>query len=184
MSNTQPTLMHTVSGMGIVLNDVAHTSIDLEDIGIALSNICRFGGHVDRFYSVLSHCLTAYDMAPPEHKAEALLHDAAEAYIGDIIVPVKELFPYIGEYEHRLAGKIFEKFTPNSPCLQNGVYVKSDYMKALDAKLASGESFELQGHNAWHVHDSEVYRAMVRRWHATPEDYFEAYDTIRGAVQQ
>jgi 5'-deoxynucleotidase YfbR-like HD superfamily hydrolase len=64
-----------------------------------LSNICRYGGHSDRFYSVAEHCCLLYDNVNAYYKPLALLHDAAEAYIGDIPRPVKRKTAYlVGTY--------------------------------------------------------------------------------------
>lgn len=173
------TEMHTVSGLSMVLSDPSSTSIDLWDIAVALGNICRFNGHVDTPYSVLSHSLVAYDMAPLEHKMEALLHDASEAYTGDIILPMKELFPEISEFEHRIGGMIFNKYAPDSGLVDNGVYKKSPYLNILDGKLAIGESFVLR-HAVPGVYYPEVERRMIVRMNATPPDFIKAFKEIGG----
>lgn len=63
--------------------------IDIRDIAHALSNICRFCGHVDRFYSVAQHSVLAAQYVSGKHGLAALLHDASEAYICDMSRPVK-----------------------------------------------------------------------------------------------
>lgn len=64
--------------------------IDRLDIAHALSLLCRFGGHVDRFYSVAEHCcLLAMSFPDAETALIALLHDATEAYLVDVPRPVK-----------------------------------------------------------------------------------------------
>lgn len=63
--------------------------ICLEDIAHALSNQCRFSGHTKRFYSVAEHAWLCSYYAPVHLAAEALMHDAAEAYLIDIPRPLK-----------------------------------------------------------------------------------------------
>lgn len=65
--------------------------LNLDDIATSLSNVCRFGGHLNEHYSVAQHTLLVWHLAPDELKRTALLHDAAEAYLGDVIKPVKVL---------------------------------------------------------------------------------------------
>ena len=65
-------------------------TIDIIDIAHGLSNICRYGGQCSRFYSVAEHCCYVSDASPEGSKLAALLHDASEAYIGDMIQPLKD----------------------------------------------------------------------------------------------
>ena len=69
--------------------------IDIRDIAHALSNICRFTGHVSRFYSVAEHSCHVSDMLPLRDALWGLLHDASEAYLGDVARPLKTA-PYFG----------------------------------------------------------------------------------------
>lgn len=63
--------------------------IDLRDIAHALSLLCRYGGHVERFYSVAEHCVLMSLAVEPQNALHALLHDATEAYIVDVPRPLK-----------------------------------------------------------------------------------------------
>lgn len=61
----------------------------LTDIAHSLSQICRFNGHTRVFYSVAQHSVLASQLIAPQHAAWGLMHDAAEAYIGDLTRPIK-----------------------------------------------------------------------------------------------
>jgi hypothetical protein len=65
--------------------------IDIEDIARGLSNSCRWGGQIRDFYSIAQHCVHVSYLCKPENALLGLLHDAAEAYIGDMIRPLKYL---------------------------------------------------------------------------------------------
>lgn len=70
------------------------SDIDPRDIARALSHVCRYGGHVDRFYSVAEHSvLLAREVyrrgGTLDQVRWALMHDATEAYLGDVCRPLK-----------------------------------------------------------------------------------------------
>jgi hypothetical protein len=91
----------TSSGRDVSLITPKPEDIDIEDIASALSKLCRFGGHSDRFYSVAEHCFLASMLDTPAVRAASknsvrtrlatLLHDATEAYLVDIPRPLKSL---------------------------------------------------------------------------------------------
>jgi uncharacterized protein len=86
-------------------------SIDITDIALSLSKVCRFGGHVKSFYSVAAHSVHVSRLVPKELALLGLLHDAPEAYIGDIVRPLKELVSIVVRpIETRIETDIFETF--------------------------------------------------------------------------
>ena len=92
----------TYTGKQFFFDDVQPDSIDIRDIAHALSQLCRFTGHSNLFYSVAQHSLLVSEKMPgrPIDKLTALLHDAAEAYIGDVSSPLKSQMRYCGsDYE-------------------------------------------------------------------------------------
>ncbi len=99
------------------IDDVA-----IEDIAHGLAYQCRFNGQTSAFYSVAQHSLMVMELVPPEHRFAALLHDAAEAYLGDMVKPLKNLFPEFSAIETRVMAIIGEKFgldlTHLAPCIK------------------------------------------------------------------
>ena len=79
----------TASGLHFDYRDIMRNEVKIEDIAHALSHLCRFGGHVPRFYSVAQHSVIVSHLVPPEHALGALLHDATEAFVQDVVRPVK-----------------------------------------------------------------------------------------------
>lgn len=66
--------------------------VDIEDIAQGLAFQSRFNGHTFGFYSIAQHSVLVaggVEREEPAHALVALLHDAAEAYLGDIVRPVK-----------------------------------------------------------------------------------------------
>uniref|UniRef100_A0A6M3JA83 Phosphohydrolase n=1 Tax=viral metagenome TaxID=1070528 RepID=A0A6M3JA83_9ZZZZ len=63
----------------------------IEDIAHALANVCRYTGHAKQFYSVAQHCVLMANADLPGDPLARLLHDSAEAYIGDLTSPWKGL---------------------------------------------------------------------------------------------
>lgn len=85
------TWMLTHSARKMDLAAPAGYAVHTSDISHALGNLCRFGGHTRRFYSVAQHSVLVATLLPDELKLAGLLHDAAEAYLGDVIQPLKLL---------------------------------------------------------------------------------------------
>lgn len=92
--------------------DPKPADVDIRDIAHALSNLCRYTGHTGSFYSVAEHSVRVALLCPPEDRLWGLMHDAAEAYIGDLNRPTKML-PEMAPYRHMEANimrVICEKF--------------------------------------------------------------------------
>ena len=93
-------------------------NIYIEDIGHSLSNLCRYTGHCPQFYSVAQHSLLVSDFCPKELKLWGLLHDAAEAYLWDILSEIKHksiLGVIYQMHENKLLKVIAKRFNLDYP---------------------------------------------------------------------
>ena len=105
--------IQTASGGQFHILDPRQDEINIEDIGHALSKMCRFTGHVRKFYSVAEHSVHASRIVPPQDALWALMHDSSESYIADMNRPLKHFTP-VGpvykEIEKKVMAAICEKF--------------------------------------------------------------------------
>jgi 5'-deoxynucleotidase YfbR-like HD superfamily hydrolase len=107
--------IQTYTGRAFYIKDPSPEDIDIEDIGHALSNLCRFTGHARRFYSVAEHSvLVALHVAdrglPLPAQFAALMHDATEAYLGDVSRPLKHAIAGYKEMEAAVERAVAERF--------------------------------------------------------------------------
>lgn len=90
--------------------------ITLRDVSRALGNICRFGGQCDVFYCVAEHSIACASLAFQKQMSckvqlACLMHDAAEAFLGDVVKPLKTLLnPIYGPIEDRMESAIATAF--------------------------------------------------------------------------
>lgn len=84
--------------------------IDIEDIAHCLSMLCRFSGATTEFYSVAHHSVLVSRVVCAEAALAGLLHDASEAYLGDIIRPLKRNLTFYRQTEDKVMAAICERF--------------------------------------------------------------------------
>lgn len=104
--------IQTFSGLKFWPLDPRPSEILIVDVAHALSLLCRFNGHIRKFYSVAQHSVLVSHRVPPEDALWGLLHDASEAYIADVTSPVKrshEMSPY-RDVERRIMATTCEAF--------------------------------------------------------------------------
>jgi 5'-deoxynucleotidase YfbR-like HD superfamily hydrolase len=130
MSNTAEYIQNTPSAILTYTNkhidplDLKPEDIDIRDIAHALSNQCRFSGHVSEFYSVAQHSVIVSYAVPSEWALDALIHDAVETYLQDLVRPLK-LDPYFGKAyrgaenrAQKVIAEVFHTEWPMPPCVK------------------------------------------------------------------
>ena len=135
--------MSTWAGRHIYLPEMTPQDVCKEDISHALSLMCRGGGHICRFYSVASHSINCALEAKARQYSEkvqlaALLHDGGEAYLSDLIRPVKVLLPQYGELERHVDACVAAAF---GICLDEA---EKEQVKAVDDALLHHEFLALR----------------------------------------
>jgi hypothetical protein len=130
----------TLSGRRIEILKPDPYQVQIEDIAPALAKICRFNGHVREFYSVAQHCVLASQNAPEGLEFAALMHDAHEAYVQDMIGPMKKAVPnFKTEIERPWENAMRERFAlPSSPLIDRMI-------KRVDQRLLATERRDLIG---------------------------------------
>lgn len=96
--------MQTYTGRVVDLTRFNEEDLCVEDIAHSLSQIIRFTGHAMAPYTVAQHSLLVAELLEPRHRLWGLLHDASEAYLGDVASPLKSLLP-----EYKVLEEKFQK---------------------------------------------------------------------------
>lgn len=135
--------LHRGSGLDLLAPDPA--AITIADIARGLATEARFAGQTaGPPYSVAEHSVHVSRIVPSELALVALLHDAHEAYIGDLSAPLKLALAALAgidavrEIEHRLDRAIGQRF---------GVALRPMHpaVKAADLALLAAERDEVMG---------------------------------------
>jgi hypothetical protein len=166
------TFLETASGRQYHFLDPQQDEICIEDIAFALSNKARFSGHT-QFYSVAEHSI-AVSMRLPKHlRLAGLLHDAAEAYLGDIPSPLKACLPEFKKIEQTNEIAINAKFGLNILTSEDWAQVKQADLQALYNEAAillpsGGKTWSMFSSGTWKT--DSIYPMCM--W---PEDAFKKF---------
>lgn len=104
--------------------------VDIRDISHALSHVCRFGGHSSSFYSVAQHSVLVSQLVSPRNAFLGLMHDATEAYLGDMVRPIKHRMQEYQNLEAEWESVISKKY---------GIVGDHDEVKEADNHILSIE---------------------------------------------
>lgn len=143
--------IRTFTGKVFDLKILDPESICIEDIAHALAYTPRFGGHLPLPYSVAQHSVHVMEQCKPDLQLAALLHDASEAYIGDMPSPFKKLMPDYKKLEANLMKVIAKKFGfeyPLHPEIKDADYA----LLSIEWEAFVNKSFK---HSVWHPKEAK-----------------------------
>lgn len=141
-------ILTCVHGSIINFSCIKASEIYKEDIVHRLSNIVRFNGGTNVPYTVMHHTMALYKLIKYKHPKNytaqlyALMHDTTEAFMGDMVSPLKSLFPEFSRLEDELLEEIYRQlmidmFYPDSDTIS--------LVKGEDLKIAYAEWVHLNG---------------------------------------
>ena len=166
--------LQTVSGRWVNPFDPDPDQIELPDIARALANQCRFGGHCRTFYSVAQHCVLVSELIEEEGGSSedalaALMHDAAEAYLGDLPHPIK--------HRSELGARFIDAEKPLERVIRDRFAIthSSPEVKRIDRALLATERREFSAER-WHWPELAGVAPLdleLQAW--SPDDAAEAF---------
>lgn len=179
--------MRTYSGGWFWPLDPRPWEVKLIDVAHHLACICRWTGAVRHFYSVAQHAVLVARQVPEPLKLPALLHDAAEAYLGDDARPMKgrlyvnrdDGWRQIGEIEDQLLAVIFQALGVGWPTEHDWNVIKD-----ADNLVLATEARDLFDHDPeWMLQAAEVARLPTHvrplRSEAAEMLFLDEWDRLR-----
>lgn len=169
--------MQTYTGKRFYPLDPRVDDVDIHDIAHALAMTCRYGGHVKQFYSVAQHSVLVAGCATAPNAFRALMHDAAEAYLGDMVRPMKK-HPDMALFERaeeRVEMVIAARFGLPYP-ISNGEVKRLDNRILLDER----EHLMVPTDDDWKI-DGEPLGVTIERWspELAREHFMNAFERYR-----
>ena len=154
----------TASGKQFFLLDPRLEDIDIHDIAHGLSLQCRWTGQCKFHYSIAQHSYLCSFVGPDNEAFDRLMHDASEAYIGDMNRPLKHYTAAGAAYmqvEAKLQRTIAERFGFS--------IVEPASVKLADNYLLYAERDQIVGYKFDEAEDWERYKdkgsITIEQWH-------------------
>jgi hypothetical protein len=160
----------TKTGREIDILDFKVEDIRVEEVAHALALTCRYGGHCREFYSVAQHAVMVANYLEAQGCSldvvmAGLHHDDSEAYLGDVIRPLKNLLPMYKEIETRFEITLAEHF---------GIqYPYPDEVKDADMKVFEQEVEDIK----WHSPENPVI--VPWGWERAKIEYLKAHTMLK-----
>lgn len=173
--------MQTFTGRRFFPLDLRAEDLDIEDIGHALGLLCRYNGHTSRFYSVAEHSVLMVEHAFAHGVGRStlrtiLMHDAAEAYVGDCAYAVKQVIPGFKELEAKVEKVLAEKFYLDQS------FDTKKAVKELDRRIVLNERRALlKSKHEWVADAYEPLNVVIRCWAPSVATHYflDLYDQVK-----
>lgn len=162
-----PEAIATWSGGRIAPTKPRAEDVKITDVARGLANACRWNGQCP-FYSVAEHSVLVSYLVSPDHALEALMHDAAEAYLTDMARPVKthsRLGTLYLDYEAELEEVIARRFKLRWPW--------ADVIKKADCAMGFAEAKRLVPHLGRLMPPVGTVTPELRMW--TPDEAYSQF---------
>lgn len=183
MIDLSKTSIRTIGGNIFDFGDILSNTIEINDCLIPLSNICRFGGHTNTFYSVLNHSLECYKFLINEGVDDelvllhTLIHDFTEAFCGDMVKPLKIGLKDYNDIEEQIRIVVFKHFG-----ISEQEYLEThDLVKFADNVLVANELHQIKGET-----DDWIMEIVDKHYHyidvVSMVDKFVLIEDVRGLV--
>ena len=177
--------IETYTGRKFFVDDGCFSEIVVEDIAHALSLMVRYNGHIKSnylMYTVAEHTchLTDFVLAGGASPVEALTmlhHEDAEAYIGDLARPIKQLLPEFRNLEAKIMKRAAARFGLINP--------EPDWLKEYDARILVDERRQIMnpsGHE-WPTDHLDPLGITVEFWEPprAKREFLTRHDKLMGS---
>lgn len=168
-----------LSGTQFNYNRPEESDVTIDDIAGALSNVCRFSGHLPTFYSVAQHLVNTSRIVDPQWAFDALMHDTAEAFTNDLPTPLKWALPIFKELEVKIESAMGQKFGFNYPY--------PDEVKVADTQMLMLEKTYVKlDNNVWTYYTDVEFEHLkdkvdLKGWQPcrAKREFLERYEELR-----
>ena len=166
------THMVTIGGLDyhFVPPGISGQDIRIEDIAHSLAQINRYTGHARRPYSVAEHSLLVADIAAmadtcPQVQLAALMHDAHEAYTGDVSSPVKQAVGQAWhEFEDAHADAVRDHFDLAPTFAYHQAQIRLFDLQALATERRDISGYQPGRNLPWPVIDTAGHEVLPVAW--------------------
>jgi 5'-deoxynucleotidase YfbR-like HD superfamily hydrolase len=165
------------SGGNFCFTEPDSSNYTVKDIALNLSNLSRFTGSLEKPYSIAQHCVYVSLLVPEEYAMEALMHDAGEAFLGDVSSPLKQLLADYKKLEQSVEASIFKKYGLQFPMHPE--------IKKADMRMFVSERIDLQPNCSVRGYNFERAPFKVVPWghKKAYEQFLKRFDELGGVIK-